>query len=106
MNELLEKKVESAIQDAVKEAVGKKAMSIVRGVSKIASKQGGATAIENYQLLGKRALIVAGVAIVVVNVVTWTVGGAVSRKLEEKRVERIVRRVLAEDLAEREYTEV
>ena len=89
--------VESQIEKAVKDAVGDNAVKILRSVSKIAAKQGGDSAIENYQLLGKRALIGVGVALVAVNTVTSVVGLVVSRRNEEKRIERIVYRILEEE---------
>ena len=101
LNDIVEHQVEAAFQDAF----GDKAMKLMKGLSAIASKQGGANAVENYKLLGQRALIVAGVAIVVVNVASWAVGSVISRRLEEKRIEQTVRRVLAEE-REKEYTEV
>lgn len=100
-NDIVETQIEAAFQDAL----GDKAVKLVKGLSTIASKQGGSNAVENYKLLGQRALIVAGVAIVVVNIASWAVGTVVSRKLEEKRIEQTVRRVLAEE-REKEYTEV
>ena len=98
MNSLMEYQIESAVHDAI----GDKAIQLMRGVSKLASKQGGETAVENYQLLGKRALIVAGVAIVSVQVVTGIFNLVVSRKREQKRIEETVRRVLAEERAREE----
>ena len=90
---LLERQVESAVQDMFDD----KAVRIVKGVSKMASKQGGESIFENYQLLGKRALIVLGVVIVAAQVTTSVVGFVVSRKSEEQRIERVVRRVLEEE---------
>ena len=98
----IERQVEGAVQDVI----GDKAVSLMRGVSKIASKQGGQNSIENYQLLGKRALIAIGVVFVTVQVATWAGGLVISRKMEQKRIEDTVRRVLAEERAkEREYVE-
>ena len=95
---LIERQVESAVQDMF----GDKTVRIMKNVSKMASKQGGESVLENYQLLGKRALIVMGVAIVAVQAVTSVVGFVASRKSEEQRIERVVRRVLEE---ERQKTE-
>jgi hypothetical protein len=89
--------VQNAFQKAVTDAVGSKAIQIIQGIDKIASKQGGKTEAENYKLLGRRVLIVAGVALVAVRTVTWIGGTIVSRKLEEQRVEKIVRRILEEE---------
>ena len=63
----------------------------------VVAKQGGNSVIENYQLLAKRALIVAGVAIVSVQAVTSIVNFVVSRRIEEQRIERVVRRVIEEE---------
>ncbi len=93
MSSFVEKQIESAVHDAI----GEKAMRIVDGISKIAAKQGGQTAAENYQLLGKRALIALGVTIVTVQLTASVIGLVVSRKREEKRIEETVRRVLAEE---------
>ena len=90
---LLERQVESAVQDMFDD----KAVRIVKGVSKMASKHGGESIFENYQLLGKRALIALGVVIVAAQLTTAVVGFVVSRKSEEQRIERVVRRVLEEE---------
>lgn len=91
--------VEKTIETAVQDAVGEKAIALMKGVSKLASMQGGETDIENYKLLAKRALIVGGVTIVTLKLVSWAIGTAVARKNEEKRTEEIVRRILAEERA-------
>ena len=57
VNSLMERQIETAVEDVV----GETAMKVLRGVGKIAGKQGGETALENYQLLGKRTLIAIGV---------------------------------------------
>lgn len=90
---LLERQVENAVQDMFDD----KAVRFMKGVSKMASKQGGESALENYRLLGKRTLIVLGVAIVAVQLTTTAVSFVVSRKNEEQRIERVVRRVLDEE---------
>ncbi len=90
---LLERQLESAVQNVFDD----KAVRIVRGINKIASKQGGDSALENYQLLGKRALIVLGVTIVAVQLTSSVISFVVSRRSEEQRIERIVRRVLEEE---------
>lgn len=95
---LVERQLESAMQDVLND----KAVRIMKVISKVASKQGGESTVENYQLLGKRALIVAGVAFVTVQVTTSVVGFIVSRRSEEQRIERIVRRVLEEQRQEAE----
>ncbi len=90
---LLERQLESTVQNVFDD----KAVRIVRGINKIASKQGGDSALENYQLLGKRALIVLGVTIVAVQLTSSVISFVVSRRSEEQRIERIVRRVLEEE---------
>ena len=89
----MERQVENAVQDMFDD----KAVRIVKGVSKIAAKQGGETTLENYQLLGKRALIALGIVIVGAQLATSVVGFVMSRKNEEKRIEQVVRRVLDEE---------
>ncbi len=98
VDSFIERQIESTVQDAF----GEKALSLVRGISKIAAKQGGETSIQNYKLLGKRALIGFGVALVAVQAVTSVVGFVVSRKSEEQRIERIVRRILEEERQQQE----
>lgn len=90
---LIERQIENAVQDMFDD----KAVRIMKVISKMASKQGGESALENYQLLGKRALIVLGVVIVAVQATTSIVGFVRSRKNEEQRIERVVRRVLEEE---------
>ncbi len=85
--------IERQLESTVQGLLGNTAMRVMRGVSHIAAKQGGATMAENYQLLGKRVLAVAGVAIVAVQIV----GYVIARKSEEQRIERVVRRVMAEE---------
>ena len=90
---IIERQVENAVQDMFDD----KAVRFMKGVSKMASKQGGESILENYQLLGKRALIVLGAVIVAVQLTTSAVGFIASRKSEEQRIERVVRRVLEEE---------
>ena len=89
--------VEQQVQNAAQELLDDKTVKILKGVRRLASKQGGENAIDNYQLLGKRTLIVLGVTIVAVQAVASVVGFVVSRKAEEQRIERIVRRVIEEE---------
>ena len=93
VSSVIERQVENAMEDLLDD----KAVRVVKGISKMASKQGGDSTLENYQLLGKRAIIVLGAAIVAVQVATSAVGFIASRKSEEQRIERIVRRVLEEE---------
>ncbi len=89
--------VERQIEGAVLDLVNDNAARIMKGVSRLAAQQGGESTLQNYQLLGKRALIVAGVGIIAVQAVTSVAGFIISRKSEEKRIEQIVRRVLEEE---------
>ena len=89
--------VERQVENAVQDMLDDKAVRIVKGVSRIAAKQGGESTLENYQLLGKRALIVLGIVIVTAQVATSAVSFVMSRKNEEKRIEQVVRRVLEEE---------
>lgn len=89
--------VERQVENAVEDLLDDKAVRVVKGISRVAARQGGESALENYQLLGKRALIVLGVVVVAVQVTTSAVGFVVSRRSEEQRIERVVRRVLEEE---------
>ena len=93
VSSLIERQVENAVQDMFDE----KTVRIVRGVNKLAAKQGGESFLENYQLLAKRTLIAMGIVIVAVQVTTSVVSFIASRRSEEKRIEQIVRRVLKEE---------
>lgn len=89
--------IERQVENAVQEMFDDRAVRLVRGLRRMAAKQGGESTIQNYQLLGKRALIAVGAFIVVAEVVTSTVGYVVSRRNEEQRIERVVRRMLEEE---------
>ena len=91
--------IKNAVQNALHEAFGDDAAQIAQTVNELAERQGGRNIAENYQLLGKRALIVAGVAIVGIQAVVWVGRTVIARRAEAKRVERIVRRVLEEERA-------
>ncbi len=86
---ILERQVESAVQDMFDD----RAVRFIKSIRRFAAKQGGESAIQNYQLLGKRVLIVVGVVIVAVQGVSFII----SRRNESKRIERVVRRVLEEE---------
>ena len=88
---------EHQLESAMRDAIGETGIRVIKGVDKIASKQGGENAIHNYQLLGKRALIVLGAVFVGVQVVSSVAGFVISRRSEERRIERVVRRVLEEE---------
>ena len=90
---LIERWTQSAMQDMFDDNT----LAIIKGVSRMAAKQGGESTLANYQLLGKRALIGLGVAIVAIQATTSVVGFIISRKSEEQRIERVVRRVLEEE---------
>lgn len=85
------------IKRHIKAALGAKAVRALKGVGELAAKQSGETLLDNYKLLGKRAVIVVGVTVVAVQVVTFAIGTAIARKSEERRIERVVQRVLEEE---------
>ena len=87
-NAMINSIIEQQVQNAAQELLDDKTIKILKGVRRIASKQGGETAIENYQLLGKRTLIALGITIVAVQAVSSAVGFVVSRKSEEQRIEK------------------
>ena len=89
--------VEKWIERAVSDALGPKAMRFMRGLDKLASLQGGSNAVENYQLLGKRALIVGGAVLTVVQIGGLAAIVAISNKSEKRRIEKAVRKALAEE---------
>ncbi len=90
---LIERQMENAVQGMLDDKV----LAFAKGVSKMAAKQGGESALQNYRLLGKRALIAVGAALVAVQVTASVIGFIASRKSEEQRIERIVRCVLEEE---------
>ena len=90
---LIGRQVENVVQDVLDD----KAVRVVKGISKLAAKQGGESTLQNYQLLGKRALIALVAVVVGVQLVSSAVGFVMSRKNEEKRIEQVVRRVLDEE---------
>ena len=96
-NAMITSIVEQQVHNAAQELLDDKTVKILKGVRRLASKQGGENVIENYQLLGKRTLIALGITIVAVQAVSSAVSFVVSRKSEEQRLERIVRRVLDEE---------
>lgn len=89
--------IERQVQSYVQGIFGDKAARIVKSVSRMAAKQGGASAAENYQLLGKRALIAFGAVVITAEVAISAVSFVISRRNEEQRIERVVRRVLEEE---------
>ena len=94
----------SFIEQQIENIVGDKTVRIIKGVNELAAKQGGETAVENYQLLGQHSLIALGVAVVAIQIAAVTISLTMSRKAEERRVERIVRRVLEEERLAQEAT--
>ena len=94
--------LEDRIGAAINELAGDKAAMVLSSIAKVAAKQGGSSMAENYQLLGKRAAIGIGVALLAVNTIGWIGGTIISRRREEKRIEETVRRVLAEERAKEE----
>lgn len=94
--------IERQVENTVKEMFDEKGIRLMRFVQRLAAKQGGENAIENYRLLGKRALIVAGVAIIAVEATMSVVGLVISRESEEQRMEKIARRVYEEEAQKEE----
>ena len=85
--------IERQMENALQNRFDDKVVRFVKGISRIAARQGGATTMENYQLLAKRALFVLGGVALTVQVISYVV----SRRSEEQRIERVVRRVLEEE---------
>ena len=83
MNAFVEKQVDSA----VKAIAGPKALKALRGVRKLASLQGGTSSVENYRLLGKRAGIVAGVALATVSAGTMAAGAALAMRSKKSHTD-------------------
>ena len=91
--------VEQQIKNTVEGTLGPKAMQALRGIGKLAARQGGESTLENYQLLGKRALVVGGIAVAVVQTGILIGGIALTRRSEKHRIEKTVRKILAEERA-------
>lgn len=89
--------IERLMENALRDVFGDKAKSIVKSFSRMAAKQGGESTIENYQLLGKRALVAFIAALVAAQAVSSVVNYVISRKNEERRMEKVARRVLEEE---------
>ena len=89
--------IDRGVENAIQSMLDDKALAFAKGVSKMAAKQGGASTLENYQLLGKRTLITIGAVIIGVQAVASVVGFVVSRKSQDQHIERVVRRVLEEE---------
>ena len=90
MNALVEKQVEAAVRDAL----GSNGVKLVKGLRKLAERQGGANPVENYQLLGKRAAIGLGAAVLAVNVGGAIVGSVLSRRSQKRQIEKAVAEAL------------
>ena len=93
MNVLIEKQVESAVRSIM----GPQAVKVMKGIVKLAEHQGGSSSAEDYQLLGKRALIGAGVAIAAVNVGGAIVGSVASRRTQKRQIEKAVAEALEKE---------
>ena len=100
VDSIIERQVESAVQDMLDD----RAVRAMKGISRVAARQGGESTLHNYRLLGKRALIVVGAVIVVVQATVSAAGFVMSRKSEERRIEQVVRRVLEEERQKGEAT--
>ena len=93
MSTLVEAQIEQVVKDSLNQSVSR----VFRTVKWLAARQGGRSFIENYQLLGKRALIVFGTAFVTFNVVVGVSSRIIARRNEEIRMRKIVQRVLEEE---------
>lgn len=98
--------IERQVQRAVREAFGDKGVRFLKGIRKAAARQGGENAVQNYQLLGKRTLVTAVIAVVAVQAVASTVGYVISRRNEDRRIEKIARRILEEEGLVNGYQEI
>jgi hypothetical protein len=94
---VIERQAKRAISNAIEGVIEDKAVDVVKGINRIAAKQGGDSLIDNYRLLGKRALVTLGVVMTAVQVASSIVSYVVARRNEEQRIEKIVRRVLEEE---------
>ena len=94
--------VKACIKNQVKKARGEKAIGVIKQVGELATTQNDGSTVDNLLSFGKRALVVTVVAVVATQVVVAAVGTVVAHKAEEKRVEKIVRRILEEERQEQE----
>ena len=92
------KLVEHGIENAVDNLLDDKTARIVKTVGKAAVKQAGKSIKENNHLIGKKTLVVAGAAIVVAQAAATAIGLVVLHKAQEKRMERVVRKVVREEI--------
>jgi len=88
-NTLIERQMENALVKTFRNAV-----SLAKSVGRMA---GGEQFLQNFQLPSKRTLVVAGVTIIAVQAAASVIGTMISRKCEEKRMERVVYRILEEE---------
>ena len=84
MNTFIEKQIDAVL----KKALGQQALTILKSINKIAERQGGRNILQNYQLLGKRAAIGAGVAITAVSLGGGAIGVTVKRRLRQRHIEK------------------
>ena len=99
---MVSKIVEHGIENAVDELFDDKTAHIVKTVGKVAVKKAGEKitekGIQGTLQVGKKALIVLGAVIVTAQVATTAVGLVLLHKAQDKRTERIVRKVLEEEI--------
>ena len=94
---MVSKLVEHGIENAVDNLLDDKTARIVKDVGKMAVKHVGKTTNQSPLSLGRKALAVLGGVIVTVQVATAVTTIIVLRKTEDKRIEKVVRKVLEEE---------
>ena len=98
---MVSKIVEHGIENAVDELFDDKTARIVKTVGKAAVKKAGEKitekGVQSTLQVGRKALIALGAVVVTVQVATTVIGLVVLHKAQDRRTERIVRRVLEEE---------
>ena len=95
---MVSKIVEHGLENAVDNLLDDKTARVVKSVGKVAIKQAGKSIKENNHLISKKTLAVAGTVILIAQVATTAIGLAVLHKAQEKRMERVVRKVVREEI--------
>ena len=93
INAIVEKQLMSWLQTTV----GPQAWRVLEAVDALASRQGGATVAENYQLLGKRAAAVGGAALAVAQAGVIVGSLVFSRRRQNKRIQKAVKKALEDE---------
>ena len=86
--------IEKQIESTVRSVLGANGVKVMRLVDKIAARQGGTNIIENYQLLGKRAAVVFGTAVVVVSVGGTIISSIAYRRSQKRMIDKAVAEAL------------